>query len=233
MRKNRRRKKVLLGLAFIIVAISLPGLSRLPEYGDLLPNFGELPSGEVIHVIDGDTVELRVMGEETSARYRLAGVDTPEVNAIGKADEPYGREAHTFLRNLLKGETVWIEHHGIGVHNRPIVCLFRIPDGLWVNLEIIRQGYGEVYLQGNFKKKQLFLDYQKFAQQVKKGIWVEPEGMEGGEEASVYIAASSGRGKSYHRMADCQYVRDRSMRISLEEAERRGLKPCKRCEPDE
>jgi len=227
-------KRFILGLAFGVLALSLPCLSELPEYQDLIPDFGELHTAEVIHVTDGDTVDLCLAGEETSAAYRLAGVDTPEVNAINKSDEPYGREAHTFLKNLLKGETVWIERHGIGVHNRPIVCLFRVPDGLFVNLEIIRQGYGEVYLQGNLEKKQLFLDYQEFAQQAKKGIWAEPGDMENSESGEVFVyIASSGRGKSYHRTADCQYVRDRSVRISLEEVKRRGLKPCKRCEPSE
>lgn len=221
-------KRFILGLVFSIVVLSLPCLSKLPEYQDLLPDFGELAAGEVIHVTDGDTVKLRLAEEETSAAYRLAGVDTPEVNAINKSDEPYGREAHTFLRNLLKGETVWIERHGTGVHNRPIVCLFRVPDGLFVNLEIIRQGYGEVYLQGNFEKKQLFLDYQEFAQQAKKGIWAEENGPDGGD---VYIA-SSGHGKSYHRTPDCQYIRDKNVRIALEEAKRRELEPCKRCKPD-
>lgn len=219
-------KRFILGLVFSIMVFSLPCLSKLPEYQDLIPDFGKLPTAEVIHVTDGDTVELRLTGEETSALYRLAGVDTPEVNAIDKSDEPYGREAHTFLRNLLKGETVWIEHHGTGIHNRPIVCLFRLPDGLFVNLEIIRQGYGEVYTQGNLEKKQLFLDYQEFAQQAKKGIWAEPS------VDPVYIT-SLGQGKSYHRTADCQYVRDKDLRISLENAKQKGLKPCKRCKPPE
>ncbi|MFC1717310.1 thermonuclease family protein [Candidatus Poribacteria bacterium] len=223
-------KQFVLGLVFSIVAFSLPCLSELPEYQDLIPDFGGLQSAEVIHITDGGTVEFCLAGEETSAVYRLAGVDTPEVNAVDKADEPYGKEAHTFLRNLLKGESVWVEHHGTGIHNRPVVSLFRVPDGLFVNLEIVRQGYGEVYVAGEFDKKQLFLDYQEFAQKAKKGIWAEEESIEGSGE--VWIA-SSGQGKKYHRTPDCQYIRDKNVRISLEEAKRRGLEPCKRCKPDE
>ena len=211
-------KRFILGLAFGFVAFSLPCLSELPEYRDLIPDFGGLQSAEVIHVTDGDTVELCLAGEETSTVYRLAGVDTPEVNRVDKADEPYGKEAHTFLRNLLKGESVWIEHHGTGIYNRPVVSLFRVPDGLFVNVEIIRQGYGKVYLQGNFDKKQVFLDYQEFAQKAEKGIWVEI-----GEY--VYMA-SSGKGGSYHKRAECLYIRDRNVGISLEEAKGRGLKAC-------
>ncbi len=224
-------KRFILGLAFGIVAFSLPCLSELPEYQDLMPDFGGLQSAEVIHVTDGDTVDLCLVGEETSTAYRLAGVDTPEVNAVDKADEPYGREAHTFLRNLLKGESVWVEHHGIGIHNRPVVSLFRVPDGLFVNLEIIRQGYGEVYVPGEFDKKQLFLDYQEFAQKAKKGIW---EGKDDPpDQGEVVYIASSGQGKKYHRTPDCRYIRDRNVRISRAEAKRRELEPCKRCKPDE
>ncbi len=222
-------RRFILGLAFGVVAFSLPCLSELPEYRDLMRDFGGLQSAEVIHVTDGDTVDLCLAGEETSTAYRLAGVDTPEVNAVDKADEPYGKEAHTFLRNLLKGESVWVEHHGTGIHNRPVVSLFRVPDGLFVNLEIIRQGYGKVYLEGNFDKKQLFLDYQEFAQKAKKGIWGENGcGEDGGD---VYIA-SSGKGGSYHT-AECRYIRGKNVRICREEAKRRGLEPYKVCKPDE
>ncbi len=150
-------------------------------------------------------------------------VDTAEL------DEKYGEAASYFLKNLLVGETVWVERYGEGQRGRPLVCLFRVPDGLFVDLEIIRQGYGEVHIEGNFDRKQLFLDYQEFAQKAKKGVWAEKDGIEG---EYVYIA-SSGRGKSHHRTPECQYIRDRNVGISLEEAKRRGLKPCKRCEPPE
>lgn len=207
---------------FILLVYSIMAFQVLPSPPTTLP------VAEVMYIVDGDTVGLRFDGEETATVCRFAGVNTPEINKADKPDEPYGREADTFARNLLKGERVWVEKHGRGRRARLLVSLFRVPDGLFVNLEIIRQGYGKVYLQGNFEKKQLFLDYQEFAKQAKKGIWAERDDTKG--NGHVYIA-SSGHGTRYHRTADCYHVRDKSLRIPLAEALRKKLLPCLRCKP--
>jgi len=215
----------------IIMAIGLPCLSRLADYRNSLPDLGSLPTAEVARVVDDETVELKFDGEETPAIYRLVGVDAPAFNDPGKPDEPYGKEADIFVRNLLKGETVWVEKSSVDVRGPSLVSLFRAPDGLFVNLEIVRQGYGVVDLENNFDRKQLFLDYQEFAKKAKKGRWAGENSDEEKEEGFVYIASSE-KGKKYHKK-DCSYIRYSSARISLDEAKRKGLGACSRCDPSE
>ena len=52
-----------------------------------------------------------------------------------------------------------------------VAYVHRAPDGLLVNLEIIRQGYGLAAEGYTFDHQQAFAAYQTRAQQTGKGIW--------------------------------------------------------------
>ncbi len=58
-------------------------------------------SGPVTNVIDGDTIRVRLGGQDNSVR--LLGVDTPETG------EPFAAEATAALSSLVAGETVRLE----------------------------------------------------------------------------------------------------------------------------
>ena len=126
---------------------------------------------DVKKVVDGDTVWL--MFEHGRESCRLIGIDTPETVHPSKPVEYYGPEASTFLKNLLKGETVWAEVAGRGRYGRPLVYLYRFNDGLFINLEIIRQGYGEAYTKFEFDKESEFVAMEEKAKELKKGMWGE------------------------------------------------------------
>jgi micrococcal nuclease len=89
---------------------------------------------------------------------RLIGVDTPETVHPSKPVEHYGREASLFLTNLLKGESVYAvyDQERTDRYGRTLAYLFRAPDGLFVNAEIIRQGYGHAYTRFPFRHMELF-----------------------------------------------------------------------------
>jgi len=56
------------------------------------------------HVWDGDTIWLEIdRGEGWSSvgKYRLYGVDTPEIRGASDEEEAYGDEATEFVKNLL------------------------------------------------------------------------------------------------------------------------------------
>ena len=123
----------------------------------------------VLRTIDGDTVEIQYSGKPTMVR--LIGVDTPETVHPQKAVEAFGKEASAFTRNLLLGEEVYLrfDHKTASVvgeltdkidkYGRMLAYLYRVPDGLFVNLEIVRQGYGHAYTQFPFKHIELFRYY--------------------------------------------------------------------------
>ncbi len=109
------------GLSLVVVIIAmLLGLdlssSQINLVSDLIGGFvatfdtstSEYENGEVVRVVDGDTLVVNVKGEEQ--RVRLIGVDTPEsVGKYASHPEPFGKEASAYTKKMLEGEKVYLE----------------------------------------------------------------------------------------------------------------------------
>ena len=187
----------------------------------------------VTRIIDGDTVEIRYDGKRTTVA--LIGVDTPETVHPQKPVERFGKEATAFIKNLLLGECVYIrfDSNRTDKYGRLLAYLYRAPDGLFVNLEIVRQGYGKVYTVFPFKHKTLFQHYGGHAQQAGRGLW------SGGNTVSqrtqinetpatqtVYVTRT---GAKYHR-GSCRYLRYSKIAMTLDRA-KQSYSPCSVCKP--
>ena len=158
------RKRVLF---LCVLLVSGAAWSQLPR--EDLP---KLPQAEVVRIVDGDTVVLRAGEQDITCR--LIGVDTPETVHPSQPVEDYGKEASAFLDNLLKGEKVWVEQEQGNTqdrYGRALVYLYRMPDGMFVNLEIVRQGYGHSYKEYPHKYMADFNAYETKARQTGKGLW--------------------------------------------------------------
>ncbi len=186
-------------------------------------DFSKSKSYRVVRVVDGDTIIISKDGKDV--RVRLIGVDTPETVHPTKKVQFYGREASQFTKNLLKGESVWLKYDGTkpttDKYRRLLAYVHRVPDGLFVNCEIVRQGYGQVYTNVPFQYTKMFLDYQRRARKAGRGLWG------GAREVIVYRTRSS---KTYHR-AGCRYVKKGKIRMTLEEAKKKGCRACRVCLP--
>ena len=188
---------------------------------------------EVARIIDGDTVEIRYDGKLTSVA--LIGVDTPETVHPQKPVEPFGKAATAFLRNLLLGESVYLRFDGNRTdrYSRLLAYLYRAPDGLFVNLEIVRQGYGKVYTVFPFKHKTLFQHYSGHAQQAGRGLWSAGNAVAQQSQLSetpatqtVYVTRT---GTKYHR-GSCRYLKYSKIAIALDKA-KQNYSPCSICRP--
>jgi len=152
------------------------------------PDFSELPLWPVQRVIDGDTVVL-LDPKGQPVVVRLIGVDTPETVHPRKKVQRYGKEASVFLTNLLKGERVYLVGDPplgmVGRYGRRLGYLYRAPDGLFVNAEIVRQGYGHAAAGFPFQFAEEFKQLEQFATRAGKGLWAPdaggrlPDGAEG------------------------------------------------------
>ena len=185
-------------------------------------------------VLDGDTVKILYNGTPTNVR--LIGVDTPESVHPTKPVQVFGKEASAFTRNLLMGESVYLRFDGdrTDKYGRLLAYLYRAPDGLFVNLEIVRQGYGYAYTRFPFKHLELFRHYERQAQEAKKGLWesataMRPKANRGApssDEMEVYTTTS---GTKYHRDG-CGHLRRSQKSIPLKDARKR-YSPCSVCKP--
>lgn len=125
----------------------------------------------VDRVVDGDTVKVWYRGK--SEYVRLIGVDTPETVKPNMKPQYYGKEASTFLKNLLKGERVYLlfDRTKRDRYKRLLGYIYRAPDGMFVNAEIVKQGYGKAYTRFRFTHRIDFVKYEKHAKKSKKGLW--------------------------------------------------------------
>lgn len=135
---------------------------------------GEAMAFPVVRVVKPRHMLVLMNGHETVVR--LAGV----------APHPYADDApataHTseqpamgFTRNLLKGERVWLEILPRDETSRADgsvpAHVFRTPDGLFVDAEVIRQGYGRAHWAADHRYAELLHDYEIRAREAGKGLW--------------------------------------------------------------
>lgn len=126
--------------------------------------------GTVERVIDGDTIRVRLGDRIETVRY--IGVDTPETVHPTRGIEPYGLAASAFNRTLVEGRQVRLE---IDVDSRDRygrLLAYVYSDSLFVNAELIRQGYAQVMtVPPNVRHADDFVRLQRDARRADRGLW--------------------------------------------------------------
>lgn len=124
-------------------------------------------------VIDGDTVTIDD-GSEKGIRVRLIGINAPEPrNYKHRREEPYGKEASKFLKEMLQDKKVYLEYdiEQQDQYGRDLAYLF-LEDGTFVNDSMLKAGYAEVMtFPPNVKYVDRFVKSQQEAKAAKRGIW--------------------------------------------------------------
>jgi micrococcal nuclease len=130
------------------------GGSRAPAPAGVGSAGGSASAARVDHVVDGDTVDVRVDGR--FERVRTVGIDAPESSStrFGRPDA-CGAQAKAYAQTLARpGATVWLEHSGRDREDRygrvlALVHLGRPAGETWQE-RIVRAGWAEVLVyRGN------------------------------------------------------------------------------------
>ena len=134
----------------------------------------------VIRVIDGDTIVVSQAGK--SVRVRLIGVDCPEAGGRGKPVEWFARESTAYVRSLLDNRSVYLEFDPTGNkidrYGRTLAHVYRVPDRLWINREIISRGYGFALTRYPFAYLDEFRQAERSAREAGRGLWETGKGAE-------------------------------------------------------
>jgi endonuclease YncB( thermonuclease family) len=147
---------------------------------------------KVLKVADNYTVTLDMDGKETAVR--LLGVAEPQAPEGEGRARPVGQIGIGFMRNLLLNEYVTLasdpdldktDEDGVTT-----AYLYRSPDGLFANLEVIRQGFGVIPTDYEFQHAKTFKFYQGKAKADGKGLWGRMN--RGGREGKGPPAAATG-----------------------------------------
>jgi micrococcal nuclease len=158
----------------VLAAIVLCASCRFPTT-KAAPPPSTLPPGEatIIAVSDGDTILVSIQGVEEHVR--LIGINTPETVKPNAPVECYGPEASHLAKALLpKGTVVRIERdvEARDGYNRILGYVFRQPDGLFINLEMAKQGMArEMSIRPNLARQADFRAAIADAKDAHRGLW--------------------------------------------------------------
>lgn len=171
------------GAAALLLVIFLSG-ARADDDGDDVPEiprkeFAPDSSCRVVRVVECDTIVVMLAGKQ--ARVGLIGVAAPS--------EPPARDmARDFVENLLLRESVYLDLESGWPEKDPSgrvwAYLYRAPDGLLVNLELVRRGYARIGASQPYKLDDAMRFYQARARIARKGIWAR-DAAEGGDSAEA------------------------------------------------
>lgn len=148
-------------------------------------------SGAVVHVVDGDTVDVAFRDSPTVSgkrRVRLVGIDTMESqdNSKLRVDEKYigvnrqsllrwGQTAKRRLEELVGGKDVVVTFPGSDRSDRYGRLLGRLHvNGHDVNLTLVSEGLAMVYRKASFQDKSAYYETERTAIQQRNGFWGDP-----------------------------------------------------------
>ena len=138
----------------------------------------------VVHVVDGDTVDVRLGARRE--RVRLIGVDAPEAHDSEKLErdarrthrskaaiEAMGRRASEFTARRLQNEAVGLE---LDVERRDrygrLLAYLWLPDGTLFNADILHAGYAHVLtIPPNVRYASHFRAIEREARLAGRGLW--------------------------------------------------------------
>jgi micrococcal nuclease len=127
----------------------------------------------VVRVVDGDTVVFDIDGQRETVR--LIGIDTPETVKPDSPVECFGPEASAATKELLpEGTEVRLERdiEPRDDYDRLLAYAHRAEDGLFVNLELVRQGYAVLLtFPPNVAHVDDFVDAAEEARAARRGLW--------------------------------------------------------------
>jgi endonuclease YncB( thermonuclease family) len=152
---------LLVSVGLLLALATTAGAAKPPSGGQL---------ARIAYVVDGDTVALT-----NGARVRLVQIDTPEVYS---SPECYGEQASAITKRLLpRGTVVRLyaepKTDAVDAYGRLLRYVFRVRDGLDVNVRLVRVGaaapYFYDYRRGRYASLLVRLALRARARHV--GLW--------------------------------------------------------------
>ncbi len=123
-------------------------------------------TGIVTSVTDGDTIRVRIGGQEKTVR--LIGINTPE------SGEPFATQATSALRSLVQGKTVRLEQDVTTTDQYGRLLAYVWIGSTMANAELLRQGLAQLYtLPPNVKYTSMLQAALGEAQAAGRGMWAD------------------------------------------------------------
>lgn len=146
----------------LVTLLTAIALLVLYATGHLPVGQGRAQEGQVVAVLDGDTIEVMEQGK--AVRIRLYGVDAPEKS------QPYGMQAKKFTSEQCFGKTVTLKVKDRDRYGRTVSEVI-LPDGRSLNRELVRNGYAWWYRQ--YSRDPSLGELEEEARRAHRGLWAD------------------------------------------------------------
>jgi endonuclease YncB( thermonuclease family) len=142
-----------------------PPATLPPRLADCIPRNSLREVGQVISVVDGDTIDVQL--KEQTFRIRYIGVNTPE------QDQALYTEATAYNQKLVGGKTVTLVKDTSDVDTFNRLLRYVIVGEKFVNQELVTQGYAQASAYApDTACVSTFEMAQRQAQTAKIGLWI-------------------------------------------------------------
>lgn len=226
------------------------------------PDSATLIKAKVVRIFDADTILVEIDG--VKYRYQLLASNAPEFVPGEQGAISFSFHARRFMQQLLLDESVYLQHDPDGIRDafgRRAAYVFRAPDMLFINLELIRQAYAQYDPRGVSLYAQSFDYYQAVAKSRSRGVWNPDSGSLDWSDSTDMLTADPDpiltqtdvqspplttepdkpvaessviyitKSGKKYHSKDCSHLSNSNTQ-STREAVRETHQPCKSCKPD-
>ena len=133
---------------------------------------GPADVGQVVRVVDGDTIHVELDGRREKVRY--IGVDTPESVKPGTPVQCFAKRASAFNERLVAGEKVRLvlDAEERDRYGRLLAYVYRRRDNLFVNATLVTGGYAvPLTIPPNVAHAKEFRILAATARRKGRGLW--------------------------------------------------------------
>jgi len=164
------------------------------------PTPSALEQALVLRVVDGDTIEVLLGGEELRVRY--IGIDTPETVDPRRPVGCFGKEASARNRELVEGKAVALEKDVSETDRFGRLLRYVWLQDRMVNARLVEEGYATAStFPPDVRYAERFAALQAEAQEAGRGLWgacVTPEAQAACAAPLIKGNLSSAGEKIYH-----------------------------------
>lgn len=176
--RGRRRRVLAPGVLLLLLLAVLVALARTPhllrrpaepapaESVAERPVVGSVLEGRVTHVLDGDSLRVRVGPREFNVR--LFGIDAPE----GNTGQPYADAARAYAHRLADGRSVRLLVRDYDRFGR-MVADATLPGGEDLGHAMVASGLAWHY-KAFAKSDARLAELETSARQARRGLWADP-----------------------------------------------------------
>jgi micrococcal nuclease len=127
--------------------------------------------GQVLRVVDGDTIKVRLDGGSTE-RVRYIGVDTPESVKPDTPVQCFAKKASHFNASLVGGRDVTLRTDAEERDRYGRLLAYVYADGRFVNRELVARGYARTLtIPPNVAHADEFASVARRAREAGMGLW--------------------------------------------------------------